>query len=109
MKALGLAPGSNRDRNRTTVYIFGDVAERLTGEQEIARMAHILGHAVAHEIGHVLLNVATHSNFGIMQAKWQGNDFRAMTMGKLRFGAEEKARIHAEVLRRNEAGTADNR
>jgi hypothetical protein len=102
MNALGLAPGSSVEDDRTTVYVFGDVAKRLAGEQEIADMRYILGHAVAHEIGHVLLNVANHSHSGIMQATWREKDFRAMTMGKLKFGPEERERIQAEVLRRNE-------
>jgi len=103
MKALCVAPGSSLDHDRTMVYIFGDVAEKLTEDQQIADMRYILGHAVAHEVGHVLFNAANHSDSGIMQSIWQEKDFRAMTMGKLKFGSQEVIRIQAEVLRRNKS------
>jgi hypothetical protein len=102
MQALGVAPGSDVDHNRTTVYIFGDVAAALVQQQEIAGMSHILGHALAHEIGHVLLNLANHSHTGLMQATWEPKDFRAMNMGRLTFRDEEVSRIQAEITRRNE-------
>ena len=101
-QALGVAPGSDVDHDRTTVYIFGDVAAALVQKQDIAAMSHILGHALAHEIGHVLLNVANHSHAGLMQATWEPKDFRAMNTGRLVFRDDEVSRIQAEITRRNE-------
>jgi hypothetical protein len=100
MSVLGVAPGSRHDDNRTTVYIFGDVAEAIGNRQNTAARHEILGHAIAHEIGHVLLNMTAHSESGIMVGTWKGRDFQAMTMGNLTFGPEQVAGIRTEVARR---------
>jgi hypothetical protein len=49
----------------------------------------ILGHAMAHEIGHVLQGVARHSDRGIMKAVWTSREYRAMRDGLLRFSGED--------------------
>ena len=36
----------------------------------------ILGHAAAHEIGHLLLGSNSHSPFGLMRARWSGQDLQ---------------------------------
>lgn len=95
--ALGLAPGTAAERNRNNVYVFDHIADGLVQEQPFASKAEILGYAMAHEIGHLLLNMAQHSRAGIMQANWRRKDMEAMTMGWLTFDSIESARIRAEV------------
>jgi len=108
---LGLAPGmpDNQDRNR--VYVFDHVAARMAQEQVIARLnrtvfrrankGQILGHGIAHEIGHILLHQASHAPAGLMRANWDRNDLQDMGMGYLLFTPEEAERLRAEVVRRN--------
>ena len=60
-----------------------------------ADVASILGHVVAHELGHLLLRRATHSAAGIMQATL---DVTRASQGRLAFSAAERAAIRARVL-----------
>src|SRR5262249_10769 len=43
----------------------------------------ILGYAIAHEIGHLLLPPGSHSPAGIMRARWRGGDFELIATGTL--------------------------
>ncbi|PYV07928.1 MAG: hypothetical protein DMG07_27210, partial [Acidobacteria bacterium] len=52
---LGGAPGQPTDANRNLVYIVDHVANKLAEQQPNVGKARILGHAIAHEIGHLLL------------------------------------------------------
>lgn len=97
---LGLAPGNNNEVNRSTVYVFDQVANRIVQEESIADIEFILGHAMAHEIGHILAQIETHSNRGLMRAKWHGQDFEEMVRGRLIFDSDQAARIRDEVTRR---------
>jgi len=106
--AMGLAPGSGPDRK--IVYIFYNNVEarfwRLQGAQGSARlcrpvsMAKILGHAMAHEIGHLLLNNQVHSPHGIMRGEWGFADFRDMTEGMFLFTPQQTEFLRADVRRR---------
>jgi hypothetical protein len=61
-----------------------------------ASVAQILGHAMAHEIGHLLLSSNSHSSSGIMKASWSREDLREIAMGHLAFTFQQ-----AEVMRGN--------
>jgi hypothetical protein len=61
----------------------------------------ILGHVIAHEVGHVLLNQQVHSAHGIMRAEWDIADFRDMTSGMLLFSSQQAEFLWADVRRRN--------
>ena len=97
---LGGAPGQPTDANRNLVYIVDHVANKLAEQQPNVGKARILGHAIAHEIGHLLLNMTGHSETGLMKADWKPEDMQSMTLGQLTFDAAQIARIQAEVLRR---------
>jgi hypothetical protein len=97
---LGGAPGSPTDANRNIVYIFDQVASQLAEMQPNVGKARILGHAIAHEIGHLLLNMSRHSETGLMRADWKPEDMQAMNLGKLTFDAGQVAKIGKEVGRR---------
>ena len=106
---MGVAPGNGPDRR--IVYIFERNVEarfwRLTRAQGSARlyrpvsMAKILGHAIAHEVGHLLLNQQVHSAHGIMRGEWGIADFRDMTEGMFLFTPEQTEFLRADVRRRN--------
>ena len=67
----------------------------------IASKGQILGHGMAHEIGHVLLHHAAHSPAGLMRSQWDRTDFENMVGGNLHFTSKEAERVRAEVSRRN--------
>lgn len=55
-----------------------------------------LGHAIAHEIGHVLLRSSQHGS-GIMTAKWNKEGAQRMRQGNLHFTPKEVATIQENV------------
>jgi hypothetical protein len=62
----------------------------------------ILGYAMAHEMGHLLLRMKanSHSPSGIMRAKWGLQDFKQAALGELLFTRAQATLIREEVLRR---------
>lgn len=104
---MGLAPGSGPGRQ--LVYVFYDRVEALVEKQKIARMegkvirypdkAQMLGDLMAHELGHVLSNLRSHSTTGIMREDWNVRDLEDGG-GSLLFTGPQAAVIRTEVARR---------
>jgi hypothetical protein len=69
--------GATEARGRI-VYIFYDRIYRIAAFHNTA-VQHGLGHVMAHEIGHVLLGVNSHSAEGLMRAAWEPWDGRVQT------------------------------
>jgi hypothetical protein len=63
--------------------------------------ADLLGHAAAHEIGHLILGSSAHSNAGVMRARWEPEDLRRLPHNGLVFLpgqlAEAQVRLRAIV------------
>jgi hypothetical protein len=77
--------------------VFYSGIERLA-ENNSANPAEIMGHVMAHELGHLLLGMNSHSNIGIMQAHWSGHQFHEMSRGALRFDKRQSQTISARLL-----------
>ena len=60
----------------------------------------VLGLAIAHEIGHVLLNSNTHATSGLMRADWSRNDLRRKDAIAWQFLESEDAHVRAAALGR---------
>jgi hypothetical protein len=69
-----------------------------------AETSSILGHAIAHEIGHLLLGDRSHSAAGLMKKRWRAGEKTLMQQRLLFFGPEESVRIR-DALRRRVART----
>ncbi|MBI2680014.1 MAG: hypothetical protein HYX25_03280 [Candidatus Solibacter usitatus] len=64
----------------------------------------ILGHAMAHEIGHLLMGPA-HSEIGLMRPRWDRGDIKTAARGRLRFTPAQTEALRARVAQRaDEAG-----
>jgi hypothetical protein len=61
----------------------------------------ILGHAIAHELGHLLLGQDAHSTTGLMQAHWTRDDLKLAARGCLQFTSEQAERLRAGVAARS--------
>jgi len=106
--AMGLAPGSGPDRK--LVYVFYDRVKDLARRQITDKVrglvavragtSQILGEMIAHEIGHVLLNLASHTETGIMRGYWDLKDLQLVAYGSLLFTKQQAEVIRAEVRRR---------
>ena len=60
----------------------------------------LLGHTMAHEMGHLLLGQGNHSRKGIMAVEWSEKDLQRATQGSLRFNSRQAEKIQAQVQRR---------
>lgn len=77
-----------------SAMVFYDRIERFKGSGEID-LPTLLGHAMAHEIGHVLLGTIEHSPAGIMKARWSQADFQAAGLRFMTFTALQREEILA--------------
>jgi len=57
----------------------------------------VLGHVMAHEIGHLLIGSHAHSPWGIMSAKWHTQELQRLEMGNLLFTTEQVNSIHGKL------------
>jgi hypothetical protein len=53
----------------------------------------LLGHVIAHEIGHMFIGTFSHAPDGIMRAHWTGRDMTAMQIHPLAFSPADAATI----------------
>jgi len=72
------------------------------GVQGLARMGdipehRILGHTIAHEIGHLLLRTIGHTSSGIMRVTWGRKDLKCLNMEGLFFTVAEAEVMRVEV------------
>jgi hypothetical protein len=58
----------------------------------------VLGHAMAHELGHVLLGARAHSEAGLMLPNWDARNLKDMSKGRLHFTKEQAERIHGGAV-----------
>jgi hypothetical protein len=102
-KALGvaLAPGPGGvyasiffDRIRESA---ADPVLSTTG----AGLVSLMGHAIAHEIGHLLLGQNSHARHGLMSGDWTVSDLRSLAKGQFNFRPDEAKKMRSEVARRN--------
>jgi len=84
----------------TGVYtdVFYDSIEKLDQDSHIGS-ARVLGHVMAHELGHLILGSNAHSYWGVMCPSWHREELRLASMGNLVF-SEEQARFMRERLSR---------
>lgn len=99
---MGWAPGSGPDR--TFVYVFYDRVEKFAAKTSCPCVSQILGEVIAHEIGHILLNLTSHSQAGIMRGDWGLKDMQDVVYGSLLFTQRQAEVIRAEVIRRASEG-----
>jgi len=94
---LGFALPSDKGGFHASIFYpdVESVAEKEGIPQDV-----LLGHGMAHEIGHLLLNSSAHFQFGLMRGKWDSKDLQHAARGDLLFTAEQASYIRTEVLRR---------
>jgi hypothetical protein len=60
----------------------------------------MLGHLMAHELGHLLLASTAHSSKGLMRSRWSGADLRLAMRGGLLFDSQQAKRIASNLKAR---------
>jgi hypothetical protein len=94
-RVLGVAPG-HKDRVEREVWAF---YERIEDTAPLLGLDSglLLGHVIAHEIGHVLLPYDSHSPTGLMRAGWDKNQAANAVFGSLKFTRGQSALIRRSV------------
>ena len=62
--------------------------------------AAILGHTMAHELGHLLLGAGSHGATGLMHVPWYKKELGSVTQGALMFTSREGDKMRRQVLAR---------
>ena len=77
--------------------VFYDSVEKLHQDWH-ASLSRVLGHVMAHEIGHLLLGTNAHSPRGIMRPNWQGQELRSIGMGTLLFTPDQARSMQTKLF-----------
>ena len=94
---LGFAvvdPGAHTGKMAT---LFHDQIEAVARRTGVAR-SELLGRALAHEIGHLLLGVRGHSRSGIMRAVWTDDELTRDRREDWLFGPNDIQRLQQAVI-----------
>ena len=86
-EAMGYAPSSGGEGGRIA-YVLSDRVEQLSRTRG-TDMAAVLGVALAHELGHLLLPSNVHTMAGLMRKDWTRRDFQNVRDGLPLFTPEQ--------------------
>jgi len=92
-----LVDGGTQAGSLATIYL--DRVKWLAGAST-ADLAALLGRAIAHEIGHLLLGTAQHGRFGVMRAIWTRDSLHTSRPKEWRFSVHEARQMRAAVTAR---------
>ena len=81
--ALGAAPGTKETHGKLVYAYYGPI-ERLA-RRSGTDVVIILGHVIAHELGHLLLPYDAHTMIGVMGSGWDRAQVEGAKMGELTF------------------------
>lgn len=95
-QALGYAlPCAERGMQ---VTIYADRVETVSGSA-LAAFHRVLGHALAHEIGHVFLRSCGHDNSGLMKGVWAKSEWQRAAVSILPFTPGQATVMHQQLQR----------
>jgi len=97
---LGQALECMGDHSGCSAYVFYREVRELARDGDVSE-SQLLGHALAHEIGHLLLGARSHSVNGIMRAHWHQEELYTIARAYLFFTDEQSKRMRAEVSELN--------
>ena len=98
-KYFGFAQVFNNGQFGHYAYVFYDRVRDTAYVVQVSE-SQLLASVICHEFGHLLMRSNTHSNSGIMRGRWDRNDLKNLTWGRLSFTSEEVQMIHTEALAR---------
>ncbi len=98
-ETLGITPMSREGERGMLAEIFLDRV-RYQADPAGVSVGLLLGHAIAHELGHVLLRTGGHVPTGIMRARWTPQDLHRAACGQLLFTPHQAELIRNEVRER---------
>jgi hypothetical protein len=102
--ALGYALALQQGVGVYATAFFGAVSEVRRGT--LASTAQVLGHVIAHEVGHLLLGDVHHSRKGLMSASWKHGELMSIARREMNFSGPQIRRIRAGARTRMVADDA---
>jgi hypothetical protein len=97
---LGQALDCPKGPGACSAYVFYSDVREVAEAEDVAEFR-LLGHVLAHEIGHLLLGPKSHSATGIMQAEWSGQAMGTIARGFLFFNDQQSRRMRDQLLTRS--------
>jgi hypothetical protein len=79
--------------------VFAHDAEQLSNSSGMP-VEVMLGHVIAHELGHLLLGPLSHGSTGIMQCPWRKKELENVARGFMMFTPGEAKRMRANIRAR---------
>ena len=95
-RALGYSLVDTGTGTGTLATVFVDRVDRLAQHGRADRAA-VLGRAIAHEIGHLILGTNGHSGQGLMREHWTAEEIRRDRADDWRFTSAERQTLHAAM------------
>ena len=96
---LGNAVVDSVTKSGVFATVFYDrVAARAAAEDVDHRL--LLGRTIAHELGHLLLGVSTHSATGLMREYWTDEELRTNKVLDWKLSAQDRSKICMGLLRK---------
>jgi hypothetical protein len=103
---IGYSAGTADECRRVAYVLYGRMDQFRLEQAPAIYRAKLLAYLMAHEVGHLLLPVQSHSPSGIMRARWSRADVELAQQGRLRFTADQALSIRSKVSRLAEGGCA---
>ena len=85
--------------------VFYHRVEQLSGTRTCSRPV-VLGHVIAHEMGHLLLGQGGHSRTGLMTANWDRSELEQVIQRTFIFNSQQAKEIRARFLERHSSAEA---
>lgn len=105
---LGQALDCPKAQGPCLAYIFYSDLRQAAEAGDVPEFC-LLGHVLAHEIGHFLLGPKSHSAAGIMQAEWSNQALRTIARNFLFFNDQQARRMQDDLLARGSADQTDQK
>jgi hypothetical protein len=103
--ALGFAMLSNSGELAHYSSVFYHRVDKLSGIWTSSRPV-VLGHVIAHEVGHLLLGEGGHSRTGLMTADWNRAELERINQRAFTFTSQQAKEIRARSLERHSSTEA---
>ena len=108
--SMGFSPVSRTPEDHASILstVFADVVAVVARAARVDA-TRLLGYAIAHEIGHLLLNSPRHSDAGLMRALWSSSELQANRSADWVFLREDAAKMRQTIAARQPALSAGGR
>ncbi len=102
-RGLAWSSVSAHGANQRTLICMARVRDFMASNAPPFGTGQMLGHVIAHEMGHLLLALVGHTQSGIMVSPWLSVQMGLIARGELRFDYGQGKRMCDEVKRRTSA------